>query len=98
MNLCAIADGKAVDEKLQTAYEQLSAKVSPEGKIKLEAAEKAWAEYRRRQCEFDSWGSHDGSINPMVISECYAALADKQREELEGQLYCIEGDAFCGRQ
>jgi len=98
MNLCAIEDGHKADAKLEHVYNKLIAKVSPEGQEKLRAAKNSWTIYRVLQCEFNTFGSKDGSINPMVISLCYADMANDYTKVLRAQLDCVEGDASCGRQ
>ena len=70
-------------------------KISPEGQAKLQAAQKAWMEYRKWQCEFNALGAVGGSIHPTIVNYCYAYLAHQQTETLRQQLECEEGDLSC---
>ncbi len=98
MNFCAMDDSKKVDAELDSVYQKLMAKISPKGREKLELAKKAWLNYRKEECEFDTFGSSGGSIHPMALSECYADLAVRQTQVLREQLDCEEGNSSCGSQ
>ena len=98
MNLCAKADAKKADAELSAVYAKLMAKASPQGQTRLHAAEEAWLVYRKRQCEFDSFGTSAGSIHPMIVSECYRFYAIQHAEDLRRQLDCDEGNLSCAKQ
>lgn len=98
MNLCSIDDAKKNKQALDAVYEKLMKKISPEGREKLLAAQSAWIDYREKQCDFNTLGSVGGSVRPMVLSDCYAYLANQQTKILQQQLECEEGDLSCGHQ
>ncbi len=98
MNLCSIAKAKKIEQKLDDIYKKLMEKIDPENQPKLQAAQNAWIEYRKRQCEFDTLGTVGGSIHPTIVSDCYGSMAYQQRETLRQQLECEEGNLSCGGQ
>jgi len=98
MNLCALDDAKKADAELDAVYQKLMAKISAAGRSKLQAAEEAWVTYRQKECEFETLGTIDGSVHPMIVSECYAYIASQQTKNLREQLDCEEGNLSCVRQ
>jgi uncharacterized protein YecT (DUF1311 family) len=98
MNLCAIARANRFYESMEKNYQALMAKVSPVGKMRLRLARNAWEVYRAEQCAFDTLGTLDGSVHPMIVSECYLGMDQAYAERLALQLQCEEGDLSCGGQ
>ncbi|MDB5780140.1 lysozyme inhibitor LprI family protein [Caballeronia mineralivorans] len=95
---CAGKDFKASDAKLNEVYRALSAKTSQKGKASLQSAQRAWLAYRDAQCQFETMGTIDGSIHPMVYASCMDKLTQAQTKLLSAQLHCEEGDLSCGGQ
>lgn len=98
LNICAQQSYRASDAALNKSYAALSQKVSKEGLAKLKTAQRAWINYRDAQCEFESYGTADGSVHPMIGSACLDQLTQAQTERLNLQLNCVEGDLSCGNQ
>lgn len=98
MNATAAGEARDADLRLKTVLEQLRAKISPEGRDRLQATEAAWRRYRELQCAFNAAGSAGGSAHAMIVSLCHADLTKQWAELLEAQLNCEEGDLSCGRQ
>jgi len=98
LNECADKDLKASDAKLNEVYRALSAKTSQQGKTSLQNAQRAWLAYRDAQCRFETMGTIDGSIHPMVYASCMDKLTQAQTKLLGTQLHCEEGDLSCGGQ
>jgi uncharacterized protein YecT (DUF1311 family) len=98
MNICADRDFKVADRKLNETYRALSAKTSKAGRDKLQKAQRAWVNWRDAQCRFNTLGSADGSVHPMVYALCLDQLTQAQTKLLDGQLHCQEGDTSCGGQ
>ncbi|MGF6756170.1 uncharacterized protein YecT (DUF1311 family) [Paraburkholderia sp. GAS42] len=98
MNMCASRDFKASDKKLNETYRALSTKSSRAGRDKLQKAQRAWLAWRDAQCEFNTLGSVDGSVHPMVHAACLDQLTQAQTKLLSEQLHCQEGDMSCGNQ
>jgi uncharacterized protein YecT (DUF1311 family) len=98
MNECAERSFKAADAELNSTYKALTQKVTKPGLAKLKSAERAWIAYRDAQCAFETAGTEDGSIHPMVVSSCLEGLTRAQTKRLAGQMNCEEGDLSCGGQ
>ena len=98
MNACAGQKLKASDQKLNSTYSALLAKTSKEGGEQLRKAQRAWVAWRDEQCRFDTMGTRDGSVNPMVFAQCVDDLTQQQTKHLAAQLHCEEGDLSCGGQ
>jgi uncharacterized protein YecT (DUF1311 family) len=98
INACEGEKLQKVDAALNAVYAKLAKKVSPEGKAKLIEAQRAWLKYRDSQCAFETLGTVNGTIHPLEVAQCEAALTKAQSERLEAQLNCEEGDPSCGGQ
>ncbi len=98
MNLSSINYAEKAERELNAVYKKLMKKISRKGKPKLRTAQNAWLEYRKKQCEFNTLASSDGSAYSMVLSDCHAYLAIQQTKILKQQLECEEGDLSCGSQ
>jgi uncharacterized protein YecT (DUF1311 family) len=98
LNAQAGADLRKSDERLNTVYRALRAKISDAGKAKLQAAQQSWLRFRDQECEFETMGTVGGSIHSMIVANCLARLTDQRVKDLEAQLNCQEGDLSCGGQ
>ena len=97
MNACygkALADE---DRALNTTYREIGKRLaaSKEATGRLLAAERAWIAYRDAECAFSASGSAGGSLYPMLIASCEAALTNRRNSDLRAYLQCTEGDLSC---
>lgn len=97
IDLCARKNVNKADGDLNTIYQTLADKISPENRKKLEEAKKAWQDFRKKQCEFNSSGVLDGSAHNMVMSDCYISLTIDYSKLLLSQINCEEGNLSCVR-
>lgn len=90
MNACYGQKAKVADSLEALAYavarEALHTKEADDQIPLLEAAEKAWADYREAQCKAEAGLNAGGSIAPTVIANCRGGLATRRAEELK-QVY-----------
>ncbi|HZZ04802.1 lysozyme inhibitor LprI family protein [Paraburkholderia sp.] len=98
LNHCADLDYQSADKKLNETYSKLLKKVSPQGKPRLQKAERAWVAYRDAQCEFLTSSPTPYSAQPMIHAYCLSRLTEAQTKLLDEQLHCAEGDIGCGQQ
>jgi uncharacterized protein YecT (DUF1311 family) len=98
MNEDAGSDFAKSDKKLNETYRKLIAKISPEGQARLRDVEKLWIQFRDQECAFETLGTVDGSIHPMVLLIGKTRLTDQRIKDLGAQLNCEEGDLSCGGQ
>ena len=98
MNVAAYAKYKAADARLNKTYRALLAAATTLGRAKLLAAQRAWLIYRDSECAYETEGTMDGSIHPMMVAGCLESVTRAQTARLNAQLHCQEGDMSCGGQ
>jgi uncharacterized protein YecT (DUF1311 family) len=97
MNICADADLKASDAKLNTNYGEIMKRLSEDADARklLQESQRAWIAFRDAECKFSSSGVDGGSAYPMVHAQCLRALTDERTVQLGAYLECEEGDVNC---
>lgn len=85
------------DRQLNAVYTKLRAKLGPESRARLQAAEEAWIRFRDQECAFIGAPTTGGSIHGMIVAQCQARLTLARVKDLEAQLNCQEGDLSCVR-
>ncbi|MCW6036900.1 lysozyme inhibitor LprI family protein [Spirulina subsalsa FACHB-351] len=87
MNVCADQAAKEADARLNEVYRQLRVKVSgtPQ-ESRLIEAEKAWIDFRDKDCEFSRRRYDGGTIMPMIYAMCVNDLTQRRTEQLEAYL------------
>lgn len=96
MNQCYGEVLKRADTRLQRTYDSLRADLSPDGRQRLLAAQRAWIAYRDAWCRFETAGVAGGSLYPTVLAQCLARLSDEQTAKLAEQANCSD-DPACAR-
>ncbi|WP_026607533.1 lysozyme inhibitor LprI family protein [Methylocapsa acidiphila] len=91
-------DFKKSDKKLNETYQKLMEKISEKGRASLRNVEKTWISFRDQECAFETMGTVEGSVHPLVLAECLTRLTDQRTKDLAAQLNCEEGDLSCGGQ
>jgi uncharacterized protein YecT (DUF1311 family) len=89
---------KQADNELNAAYGRLLAKISPAGQSALREAQRAWLRFRDLECEFETLGTNDGTVHPMLLLMCKTGLTQMRTTQLVAQIECEEGDLSCVRQ
>ena len=97
MNICAGADFKASDAKLNADYGEIMKRLSDDADARklLQESQRAWIAFRDAECKFSSSGVEGGSVYPMVYAMCLQGLTDARVEQLGAYLKCEEGDMSC---
>jgi uncharacterized protein YecT (DUF1311 family) len=88
INECEDGIFRQADARLNRVYAQLAAKLDPDARKLLRDAERAWVDFRDKECESQTAGSAGGSIRPMYIAQCQTALTKRRIRELEAQRDC----------
>lgn len=96
INDCEYNIYRQANGRLNRVYAQLSARHDPAETKMLREAKRAWLEFRDKECAFETVASARGSIRPMLVSQCLAALTNRLIRELEIQRDCKE-DLCAGR-
>ena len=97
LNFCAAADYAASDAKLNETYGEIVKRLAddPDGKKRLQAAQRAWIAFRDAECEFVTADYKDGSIFPLLHYTCLKEQTDTRVDALARFLDCDEGDTTC---
>jgi len=98
LNEKAGKDFAKADKKLNEIYRELMAKISSQGQALLKDVEKTWIQFRDQDCAFETLGTAEGSIHPLVLLNCKTRLTEQRIKDLDAQLNCEEGDVSCGGQ
>ncbi|MER8771385.1 lysozyme inhibitor LprI family protein [Mesorhizobium sp. M0960] len=96
-NECADAAFKESDKKLNELYKQIEARLNDDADTKtlLVQAQRGWVKFRDAECSFQTAGSVEGSMTPMLIAQCMDSLTQSRVKDFEGYLKCQEGDPSC---
>jgi uncharacterized protein YecT (DUF1311 family) len=97
LDSCAGNAAVAADAKLNATYQTITGRLKANNAVrtKLVAAERAWIAFRDAECAFAASGVEGGTIQPMIVAECRAALAQQRQDQLAVYLNCQEGDTSC---
>lgn len=97
MNACADAAYKKADAELNHVYQQIRGRLTQDKTTNdlLVSAQKRWVAFRNAECAFTSSAGVDGSIYPLLVTQCREALTNKRIDELKPMLNCQEGDMSC---
>jgi uncharacterized protein YecT (DUF1311 family) len=82
MNMCQERDYQAADAQLNAAYRALTGLMTPDMRTRLVAAQRAWVQFRDRECAFETADSEGGSMHPLVHYGCLARLTKVRTREL----------------
>ncbi len=93
LNICAALDFDTADKALNAQYKKTRAAMvaidadldnDMKGAEKaLIKAQRAWVDYRDRECEAQGFQARGGSMEPMLVGGCKADLTKKRTKELK---------------
>ena len=86
MTMCWGKRYRAADAKLNAAYREFTAKLSPEETAQLKAAQVAWIKFRDANCEFVADQYKGGTMRPMIAAICLAEVTDARTSDLKAQM------------
>ena len=87
---------EAADAEQEALYRKLlDSLIDPGERTLLETAQRAWIQYRERECEFETAGTRLGTIHPIVVRDCLTEKTKAHIAELRRQLDCPSGDTGC---
>jgi len=97
LNICADADYKAADQKLNQTYGRIMKRLSGDHDTArlLQVSQRAWIAFRDAECDFRTSASKDGSIYPLEVLLCRRDLTEERTKALDAYLHCGEGDPGC---
>lgn len=80
---CTTAETKRQDTRLNRAYQAAMALQSPERKKQLQAAQRAWIQFRDANCNF-YYDPNGGSLARISGNDCMMTSTAQRAKELEG--------------
>jgi uncharacterized protein YecT (DUF1311 family) len=99
MTACAREDYETADKSLNAAYRKATIRAeatdkdladmdaSMTGAVEaLKSAQRAWIGYRDGHCTLEGFSARGGSLEPMLVAGCLAALTRTRTKELESVL------------
>ena len=80
---CMGAETKRQDARLNRAYKDVMARLSPERRKELQEVQRVWIKYRDANCRFYS-DPDGGSIASVNSNDCFMSATAARAKELEG--------------
>ncbi|QRN04036.1 DUF1311 domain-containing protein [Legionella sp. MW5194] len=79
---CASQEYTHYDKILNNTYRSLSAMLSKENKAALISAQKAWLDFRAKECKFTGLQHEGGSMQAIDEVDCYNTLNKRRIDDL----------------
>jgi uncharacterized protein YecT (DUF1311 family) len=79
---CISTEAKQQDVRLNKAYKELMATLSPERKKQLQEAQRAWIKFRDANCDF-YYDPDGGSLARVSANDCAMSSTARRAKELE---------------
>jgi uncharacterized protein YecT (DUF1311 family) len=97
MTQCAGKAFNDADKQLNADFKEIEKRLADDAGTKklLVAAQRAWIAFRDAECDFQSSGAAGGSMHPMLVAGCKAALTNQRLMDFKTYLACEEGDMSC---
>lgn len=97
MNACADAAYKKTDAELNHLYQQILGRLKQDKDTTrlLVTAQRHWVSFRDAECAFSSSAGADGSIYPLLVTQCRDTLTHHRVQQFKTWLHCQEGDMSC---
>jgi len=100
MNICAAQDAGEADEELNTIWKEArkaaveqdrqyaDSGLEPGAEAALLKAQRGWIAFRDGTCDLAGFEARGGSLEPMLVSSCIAAMTRERTKQLK---HFIEG-------
>lgn len=97
MNRCAAAAFQEADAALNQAYAGFLTRLRGDAATtrRLREAQRAWIDFRDKQCAFEDAWAEGGTVQPFVVASCMTVATRDRTEMLRRYLKCEEGDLSC---
>jgi uncharacterized protein YecT (DUF1311 family) len=83
---CARAEVVKLDSALNDIYRQLATKIEPDDRVNLQAAERAWIDFRDKDCNYVSGGAKAGTLDRVWGAQCVLRQTYFRLEDLRDYL------------
>jgi uncharacterized protein YecT (DUF1311 family) len=92
LSQCSSDAAAKADTDLNAAYTTLMNLLGKEDQERLREAQRVWIDFRNAECAFRTKSYSDGSIYPMLLSNCFTDVTKARTADFEAQIACGEGD------
>lgn len=90
INTCLSEAAAASDRQMNQIYQTLSTNSTPTERRLLRTAQRAWTQFRDRNCAYAAAQYEGGSIAPSIYSSCLDRVTQQRITELEGYSQPLE--------
>ncbi len=99
LSICAAADARPRTRSFNATYGEIMKRLADdeESRKLLQASQRAWIAFRDAECAFATDGSRDGSIYPMLVSQCLSGVTTgahrtaRRLPQLRGRRHVLPG-------
>ncbi len=84
MNICYGRELDRANVRLNAAYAKVLKGMSddPKGVELLRSAERAWVDFREKNCSYQAHGEEGGSLYPTMVATCEIKMTDLRTKEI----------------
>jgi len=91
LNSCSSNVLNSSNQKINSVYTNYMKELSPTEKLQLKEAQKAWIQYKEKDCQFQSSPVVKGSLYPFVHNACLVEKTETRTKELQDMQECRSG-------
>ena len=95
MTKAADRDAQKVEQRLDAAINKYRKRLDKTQLRDFDESQRLWVAYRKSACDFEAGGDDGGSVQPMIILECFQRYAAVRLMDVQRLLTCTEGDLSC---
>ncbi|ENW50466.1 lysozyme inhibitor LprI family protein [Acinetobacter baumannii] len=92
LNNCSANALNSANQKINIAYANYMKELSPTEKLQLKEAQRAWIQYKEKDCQFQSSPVLKGSLYPFVHNACLVEKTETRIKELQDMQECRSGN------
>ncbi|WP_289352960.1 lysozyme inhibitor LprI family protein [Acinetobacter baumannii] len=92
LNSCSSNALNSANQKINTVYANYMKELSPTEKLQLKEAQRAWIQYKEKDCQFQSSPVLKGSLYPFVHNACLVEKTETRIKELQDMQECRSGN------
>lgn len=92
LNSCSSSVLNSANQKINTVYANYMKELNSTEKLQLKEAQRAWIQYKEKDCQFQSSPVLKGSLYPFVHNACLVEKTETRTKELLDMQECRSGN------
>ncbi len=92
LNTCSSNVLNSANQKINSVYANYMKELNPTEKLQLKEAQRAWIQYKEKDCQFQSSPVLKGSLYPFVHNGCLVEKTENRIKELQDMQECRSGN------